>query len=302
MPRFSCPSCQKALKVRVEVPAGKKIKCPGCGHVFRLSAPEEAIEELVAAPVGGPRQAQVSPARKAVKQAPAADEPDSEDRPAPRKSKKKAGKNNNRVLILAGAGAIVVLLAVTAFIWPGFLMGNTGKGKALASAAKTGRGQRQARAPKKTENSEEAPEELPKPQLAKNTASPKEGDEAAKPNPVSADGNAADAPSVHDIMVKLMRGPRALQNQIGKELKSAMPAWDTLGPQTTEYVSLASALGKAEPRKGSKESWAKQTADFAASATSLNAAVQSKNRDAALAAHMSLTRACMGCHQQHKGR
>ena len=271
----------------MELPPGKKIKCPGCGHVFRLPASEEAIEELVAAPVGG--SAEVAPARKAARQAPAADEPDSEDRPAPRKAKKIAARNNNMVLILAGAGAVVVLLAAAAFIWPGFLRSNPGTGKAVASAAKTGRGLRSGRIQQKKENREPDPEPLPAPQPANNSP-PKDG---------TRDG---DAPSVRDIMVKLMKGPRALQNQIGKELKSDTPAWDALGPQTTEYVSLASALGKAAPRRGSKESWAKQTADFAASAGALNAAVQSKNRDAALAAHMSLSRACMGCHQQHKGR
>ncbi len=57
-----------------------------------------------------------------------------------------------------------------------------------------------------------------------------------------------------------------------------------------------------EPRKGSKESWAKLTAAFADSARALDSSVQSKNRDAALTAHAALGSACMGCHKEHKGR
>jgi hypothetical protein len=36
MPRFACPKCTKVLKTSAPVPAGKKVKCPGCANVFAV--------------------------------------------------------------------------------------------------------------------------------------------------------------------------------------------------------------------------------------------------------------------------
>src|SRR5690348_11745306 len=76
------------------------------------------------------------------------------------------------------------------------------------------------------------------------------------------------------IMVKLDRGPNALNKAIGKGLEADPPDWATLQTQSGEYASLVSGLGKLEPPKGSPESWAKLTSAFAASATDLDHATQ----------------------------
>jgi len=39
---FSCPACAKKLTVKPEL-AGKKIKCPGCGHVMEAPAAPAAV-------------------------------------------------------------------------------------------------------------------------------------------------------------------------------------------------------------------------------------------------------------------
>ncbi len=159
MPRFSCPNCDKSLKTSVDVPAGKKIKCPGCSHVFRL--PEESeIAEPVAAVHGGetPRSAQ----HRGVQETPTADDSGSREEPAPRKPKKKApAKNKQMLLILSGVAAVLALLAVTAFVWPGFLLSNAAKTKAGGSAPRTARGPRPGNMPEK--KGEDQPEELHRP-------------------------------------------------------------------------------------------------------------------------------------------
>jgi hypothetical protein len=309
MPKFACPSCQKALKTSAQVPAGKKIKCPECSHVFRLPALAEVSEERVAKRVTVPPDTPRPSTRKVIKEAPADDESDSQDKPAPRKSKKKAAKNKNMPLILAGVAAVLGLLAVTAFVWPGFLVGGSSKAKAVASAPKNTRAPRPM--PEKKDNPEAQPEVLHQPAPANEGDAPgkPKADDAkaddAKATDAKASGAKAASPegmSIRAVMGKLARGPQGLQNQVGNELKNNSPPWETLQAQSTEYVTLVSALAKNEPRRGSKESWAKLTATFAESATALDRSVQSKNRDAALAAHSALANACMACHQQHKGR
>src|SRR5262249_31513592 len=102
------------------------------------------------------------------------------------------------------------------------------------------------------------------------------------------------------IMRKLTREPQSLTSVIGQELKSDPPPWDQLQSQTKEYVDLAGSMAKLDPPKGSKESWAKLAGEFADFAAALDKAAQAKDKDAALAAHQSLTSSCMTCHHQHR--
>lgn len=103
------------------------------------------------------------------------------------------------------------------------------------------------------------------------------------------------------MMVKIGRGPQSLSSAIGKELQEASPPWDQIQPQAKEYAELAASLTKTGPPRGSKESWQKLTAEFAAAATSLDKAAQAKDKDAALAAHKTLSSSCMECHRAHRG-
>jgi hypothetical protein len=93
---LSCPSCDKALKVKDEL-AGKKVKCPGCGEPILVAAEEPAVEAAVQEP----------PRRKARV---ADDEDGGEDRP--RKKKKKKKKSNTLLWIALGGGAAFLLLLI----------------------------------------------------------------------------------------------------------------------------------------------------------------------------------------------
>src|SRR5579863_6195042 len=73
MPKFACPNCRKSLKTSASVPAGKKIKCPGCSHVFRLPVSTELVEEAAAKRVTVPPDTPRSATRKAVIEAPTDD-------------------------------------------------------------------------------------------------------------------------------------------------------------------------------------------------------------------------------------
>lgn len=102
------------------------------------------------------------------------------------------------------------------------------------------------------------------------------------------------------IMTKLAKGPNSLTPVLGKALKEAEPAWETIQEQSKEYALLAAEMGKLDPPKGSKESWAKLTADYAESAADLEKAASAKDKDAALTAHGQLANSCMACHREHR--
>jgi hypothetical protein len=92
---LSCPSCDKALKVKDEL-AGRRVKCPGCGGPILVTVDEVPAEEMAV---------QEPPRRKA-----RVAEDEDEDRP--RKKKKKKKKSNRLLWIALGGGAVFVLLLV----------------------------------------------------------------------------------------------------------------------------------------------------------------------------------------------
>jgi hypothetical protein len=89
-------------------------------------------------------------------------------------------------------------------------------------------------------------------------------------------GGAEATPPIKEIMVKLTKGQNSLTSVIGQELGAGQPPWETIQPQVQEYVRLAAALGRNQPPRGSKESWASLTAAFAESATALDRAAASR--------------------------
>jgi hypothetical protein len=102
------------------------------------------------------------------------------------------------------------------------------------------------------------------------------------------------------VMDRLTKGQQSLTTVIGMELQQDPPPWDTLVPQSKEFAQLASSLGKYDPPKGSKESWAKLTGAYAESAASLEKAAEAKDKDAAVAAHQALAGSCRACHMEHR--
>jgi hypothetical protein len=113
-------------------------------------------------------------------------------------------------------------------------------------------------------------------------------------------GGGKSSPEIKQIMVRLTKGPNSLTPVIGNELKSATPPWDSIQGQTKEYAQLAADMGKYDPPKGDKDSWAKLSAAYAGLATDLDRAAQARDKDAALAAHGQITNSCNSCHRQHR--
>jgi surface antigen len=105
---------------------------------------------------------------------------------------------------------------------------------------------------------------------------------------------------IHDIMVKLTKGPQSLTAQIGEGLKAESPDWVKLQAQTKESAELASSMAKHDPPRGSKESWTKLSGSFVESVTALDDAAQGKDKNAALEAHQTISSSCAGCHREHR--
>ena len=111
---------------------------------------------------------------------------------------------------------------------------------------------------------------------------------------------AAPAPGIKRIMTRLAKGPTSLTPVLGGELKAEQPPWETIQAQTKEYASLAAEMAKYDPPKGSKDSWARLTGEYAGSAVALDKAAIARDKAAALAAHDELARSCMACHREHR--
>ena len=105
---------------------------------------------------------------------------------------------------------------------------------------------------------------------------------------------------IRQVMTKLTKGPESLTSKIGQELQTDPPAWDTIQPQTKEYLELAATLSKYDPPRGSKESWAKLTGSYTDTAAKLDRAATAKDKAAALEAHTALTQSCNACHREHR--
>ncbi len=104
------------------------------------------------------------------------------------------------------------------------------------------------------------------------------------------------------IMTKIGKPPNnSLTDRLKRELQADQPDWATIQPQAAEYAQLTAGLGKADPPKGSKESWTKQTSAFAESSAALDRAAQAKDLSAARAAQEKLGASCMQCHKEHRG-
>jgi hypothetical protein len=165
MPSFTCPKCKKSLKTAAPIPAGKKIKCPACTHVFVMpdlgeetiqvgkpmmpartaalsSIAKERDRERPTAEMDRPKrrrpdlddedEAPRKKSRKAKSRRDDNPDRDEDERRGRRRKKKQKQSNTGLIVILSGAGALVLLLIVVGgFVWPGFFKGGS---KARAAA------------------------------------------------------------------------------------------------------------------------------------------------------------------------
>lgn len=100
---LTCPSCERALKVKDEL-AGRKIKCPQCGAVITVIAKGANSEARITAKKPQP----APPARDED------DEPGEEERP--KKKKRKKGKSNQGLIIGAGLGGVAIIAVVVVLL------------------------------------------------------------------------------------------------------------------------------------------------------------------------------------------
>jgi hypothetical protein len=117
----------------------------------------------------------------------------------------------------------------------------------------------------------------------------------------AAPGAEGPGPNLRQTMNRIGKGDNALDRLLERELQADAPAWETIQPQAAEYARLTADLGKATPRKGSQESWAKLAAAFAESAAALDRAAKAQDVTAARKAQETLHASCMECHRQHRG-
>ncbi len=110
---------------------------------------------------------------------------------------------------------------------------------------------------------------------------------------------AAEGLTAKDIMGKMNKGPNSALARLKAEFKGA-PDWDKVTATSKEVVELTEALGKASPKKGDADSWAKLTGAWVADAKALETAAKDHNTKAAKAAFGKLGAACKSCHTSHK--
>src|SRR5262245_54966346 len=154
---FSCPECEKSLRSANPIAPGKKVKCPGCGVLFSPHTDEDIEKED--RPKRRPRDEEGEedrPRRRRSRDeeqdeegdAPARSrrsrlddyEDEEDDRPRRKKSKsKKSGANLPLILgISGGSVAVLVLLVLAAFVWPGFMRSSGTKGDHAGTNPKGG--------------------------------------------------------------------------------------------------------------------------------------------------------------------
>jgi hypothetical protein len=120
MPSITCPSCGTGLKIKVELPPGKRIKCPRCETTFAPDGePQPGAVPAGAVQSGLPRVPSSPPPPRRSR---AEDEEEDEDEPIRRKKRKrKSRKGGNSVLViilgiasgvLFVGGAVLVLISL----------------------------------------------------------------------------------------------------------------------------------------------------------------------------------------------
>jgi len=157
--QYRCPECEKVLRAANAVAPGKKIKCPACANVFvpqplgaaaagntgdgavqaRKPRPAPTSDDDDAAP---PSRARGKPEeiserrrpsrpiddedddspRRERKRFPDEDRDEDDDKPRRRKKKKSKGSSAPLIIGLASLGALLVILGITGFVWPGFFL------------------------------------------------------------------------------------------------------------------------------------------------------------------------------------
>ena len=135
------------------------------------------------------------------------------------------------------------------------------------------------------------------------TAGPQYAEGDGTTSPTTADGRGGPpgrGSGMRQIMMRIGRPPNGLSQRLDQALGTDQPDWAAIKPQAAEYAKLAADTTKGEPARGSTESWATQTAAFAAAAAELDKAAQAEDLAAARTAQQALNDSCMACHREHR--
>lgn len=159
--RFTCPNCDKVLLISTRPVQGKKIKCPACGHAFlpELDDDDEATG-IQARPsittkgtLSSKNRADEDDSDTPAKKPRRGDDAKEGDRRPKKKAKQKDGSAVMFIvlLVLGGGGLLLVCagVAVTAFVWPGFLRREPEQVVAKDKVAGADKGQENQRNPDK---------------------------------------------------------------------------------------------------------------------------------------------------------
>jgi cytochrome c556 len=115
---------------------------------------------------------------------------------------------------------------------------------------------------------------------------------------IGAQGNRT--PSVKEVMGKLHKGANSPLTTVRADLQAKPPDWAEIQQAAKDFVTYWTALGKNNPPKGDKQSWAQLTSKYLENARALEAAAQKKDPKAALTAHTRLNDSCKSCHNAHR--
>ncbi|HXG08371.1 MAG TPA: cytochrome c [Gemmataceae bacterium] len=107
-------------------------------------------------------------------------------------------------------------------------------------------------------------------------------------------------PTVKEVMERLHKGANSPLTTIRADLQADLPDWPEVQKAAKDFVTLGAALGKNNPPKGDRQSWARLTAQYLENAKALDAAAQRRDQKAALVAHSRLNESCKGCHSAHR--
>ncbi len=116
-------------------------------------------------------------------------------------------------------------------------------------------------------------------------------------------GSASEDPSTENIMKGLFsKKSGKFNNALKKEIAASPTDWEALQKTTKEIHELGEQLEKAEPEKGSKESWKKLAGKFGEDTKALHEAAEAKELAKVKAAQKSIQTSCKACHDVHKGK
>lgn len=118
---------------------------------------------------------------------------------------------------------------------------------------------------------------------------------------------AADAPKDPPPFVKIMEDNFSGKKNVHKAVKRAVEAdstdWADVEKLAKQYVAATQMVGqhgKTKPEKGSADSWAQLTAQFAAQGKELEGAVAKKDKEKVKATVEKMMETCEACHENHR--